>query len=106
MTRQEYLVQLLLPLADNQGRSFVGDVHGTTRRELLDHFGGVTAYQRAPAHGLWESGDGEVAHDELVIFEVMAPTLDREWWSAYRRTLEARFRQDVIVIRAVAQETL
>jgi hypothetical protein len=30
----------------------------------------------------------------------MAQGVDTEWWRAYRKSLEARFRQDVIVIRA------
>lgn len=97
---------MLLPVRDNDGRPFGGDVHGTTRRELLDRFGGVTAYQRAPAHGLWESPAGEVARDEVVIFEVMVPQLERGWWADYRRALERRFRQDVIVLRALPLETL
>ena len=106
MTPEGYLVQLLLPLRDNEGRPFEGEPHGRTRRELLERFGGVTAHQRAPAHGLWETPDGEVARDEVVIFEVMAPALDRRWWADYRQTLERRFRQDTVLIRALPQETL
>jgi hypothetical protein len=106
MVRAEYLVQILLPVRDNDGRPFDGDVHGRTRQELLDRFGGVTAYQRAPAHGLWTSPHGEVALDEVVIFEVMTEDLDRDWWAAYRETLEGRFRQDVIVVRALPCDTL
>ena len=87
------LVQLFLPLRDNEGRPFGDDAFGPTRRELLERFGGVTAHQRAPAQGLWKTGDGEVAGDDVVIFEVMADDLDRPWWSAYRKTLETRFRQ-------------
>ena len=100
------LVQILLPLRDNEGCPFGGDVHGKTRHELLERFGGVTAYQRAPAQGLWKSEDGEVARDEVVIFEVMVDEVERDWWRRYRETLQARFRQDVIVIRAIPHETL
>lgn len=106
MSSTESLVQILLPLRDNEGHPFAGAVHGITRRELLDRFGGVTAYQRAPAQGLWKSEDGEVAQDEVVIFEVMVEEVEREWWRRYRATLQARFRQDVIVIRAIPHETL
>lgn len=106
MAPAEYLVQLLLPIRDNESRPFEGDLHGQTRRELLERFGGVTAYQRAPAHGLWASPDGEVARDEVVIFEVMVGTLDRSWWAEYRRVLEGRFRQDALVIRALPHERL
>lgn len=102
----ESLVQILLPLRDNEGRPFGNDAHGKTRQELLERFGGVTAYQRAPAQGLWKSEHGEVAHDEVVIFEVMVEHVERDWWRQYRETLQARFRQDVIVIRAIPHETL
>jgi hypothetical protein len=34
--------------------------------------------------------------------EVMAATLDPEWWAAYRKRLERDFVQDEIVIRASA----
>jgi hypothetical protein len=104
--RPEHLVQIFLPLRDNDGRPFEGDAHGATRRELLERVGGVTAYQRAPAQGLWKTGEGEVARDEVVIFEVMVPGLDRAWWAAYREALRARFRQDALLVRALPRETL
>lgn len=100
------LVQIFLPLRDNEGRPFGDDAHGKTRHELLERFGRVTAYQRAPAQGLWETEDGEVARDEVVIFEVMVNDVDRHWWGAYRATLERRFRQDIVLIRAIPHETL
>jgi hypothetical protein len=101
-----FLIHILLPLYDNEGVRFGEDAFATTRAELLERFGGVTAYQRAPARGLWKTDDGAVARDDLAVFEVMAEDLDREWWAGYRRALEARFRQDAIVIRAVAQTLL
>jgi hypothetical protein len=58
MVEEEYLVQILLPVRDNDGQPFANDPHGATRRELLDRFGGVTAHQRAPAHGLWATPEG------------------------------------------------
>jgi len=100
-------VQIFLPLRDNEGRAFGDDTFGVTRRELLERFGGVTAYQRAPAQGLWKTEEGEVARDEVVVFEVMVDDgLDRGWWAGYRKTLQRRFRQDVILIRAIAHEML
>jgi hypothetical protein len=107
MAATAHLVQIVLPLRDNEGRAFTNDAHGVTRRELLDRFGGVTAYQRTPALGLWKAGDGEVARDEVVIFEVLVEGgIDRAWWAAYRDTLRARFRQDALLMRALPAETL
>jgi hypothetical protein len=35
-----------------------------------------------------------------VIYEVMAKDLDEGWWGEYRRGLEARFRQEQVIVRA------
>jgi hypothetical protein len=100
-----YLIQILLPLYDNEGRHFSQETYRKLRTELAERFGGLTAFTRAPAEGLWTEG-GETSHDEIVIFEVMAEDLDRNWWRAYRRELEGRFRQDAIVIRVQATEQI
>ncbi len=93
-----HLIQILLPTRDNEGRPFGKDVFGEVRADLAEHFGGVTAYLRAPATGLWEA-DGEIVKDEIVIFEVMVDRLEREFWRLYRLELQEIFRQDVIVVR-------
>jgi len=101
-----HLIEILLPLADNEGKSFPDGLHARVRDELAEHFGGVTAFTRAPAEGLWTAGGGGPDRDDIVIFEVMADWLDRGWWSAYRAELERRFRQDEIVVRAAEVELL
>jgi len=101
-----YLVQLLLPLRDNDGRPFPREWLDAVRHALTERFGGVTAHLRAPAAGVWKDGEGDVARDDVVIVEVMADEVDRAWWADYRRALEARFRQDEIVIRATPIERL
>src|SRR5919205_3355873 len=93
------LIQILLPLYDNAGEPLPSDLFNEVRHELADRFGGLTAYSRAPAHGVWKD-EGETQHDDIVVFEVMAERLDSAWWRDYRRSLEARFRQREIVIRA------
>jgi hypothetical protein len=100
-----HLVQLLLPLRDNDGRAFGAALFTDVRRELTARFGGLTAYSRAPAEGEWDGGEGRT-HDDVVVHEVMADVLDRGWWSAFRADLERRFAQDEIVIRAHAVERL
>ena len=97
-----YLIQLLLPLYDNDGHAFHPREYVQLRSDLADRFGGVTAYTRAPARGVWkDDATGETQRDDIVIFEVMTDTLDREWWAAFRRQLEKQFRQDSIIVRAL-----
>ncbi|HEU4558842.1 MAG TPA: hypothetical protein VFS20_13370 [Longimicrobium sp.] len=96
-----YLIQILLPLKDNQGNAFVHDEYGRVRTEMTERFGGVTFYARAPATGLWKDGEGDLTRDEVVVAEVMAQHQDREWWRLYRQELEARFKQDMVVIRII-----
>ena len=93
------LVQILLPLYDNTGNALSEDLFGKVRRELTERFGGLTAFTRAPAQGLWQD-EGRTKHDEIVVFEVMVERLDAAWWRDYRKILEREFRQDTIVIRA------
>ena len=101
-----YLVQILLPLYDNEGRAFGRAEFDRVRTELADRFGGVTAFQRAPAEGVWKEGDGGTSRDEIVIFEVMCDPLERAWWAAFRAELERRFAQDEVVVRATPFERI
>jgi hypothetical protein len=102
-----YLIQILLPLYDNEGRAFETREYVQLRSELADRFGGVTAYTRAPARGVWkDDATGATQRDDIVIFEVMTDTLDREWWTAYRKHLETQFRQDTLIVRALDSTVL
>ena len=101
-----YLIQLLLPLYDNDGRLFAREPFDRVRDELAGRFGGVTAFRLSPAEGLWKEEEGEVTRDRLITYEVMANDLDRAWWSRYRTELEERFRQEEILIRATEVEKL
>jgi hypothetical protein len=95
-----HLIQLLLPLTDNDGRPFPDAVLEAVKKKLVDRFGGVTAYGRAPAEGVWSRGPRERQHDDLVIVEVMAPEIDEAWWAAFKEKLETELGQEEIVIRA------
>jgi hypothetical protein len=94
-----HLIQILLPLQDNDGAPFNSDLYREVRDELSTRYGGLTAFTRAPAEGHWQD-DGKTTRDEIVVFEVMAEELATSWWRDYRRKLERVFRQEVIVIRA------
>jgi hypothetical protein len=100
-----YLIQILLPLYDNEGEAFEQKVYDRVREELMKKFGGVTAFQSSPAEGIWKEG-GQVSRDAIIVFEVMVAELEREWWTGYRRDLEARFRQERMIVRATSIEQL
>lgn len=93
-----HLIQILLPTFDNEGKPFPHDIYRAIGGELVARFSGLTAYTRAPAEGVWTSGN-QTARDEIVVFEVMVRDLDENWWSEYRKELEARLRQESVVIR-------
>ena len=94
-----HLVQILLPLFDNDGIPLPQAEFGRVRQELTHRFGGLTAFTRAPAEGLWRQ-EGATTRDDIVVIEVMTKEVDGGWWAAYRRDLERRFRQDTVVVRA------
>lgn len=95
-----HLVQLLLPLRDNQGQPFPASQFNGVRAELMRRFGGVTAFLRAPAEGLWKEDSSQVSRDEVVMFEVLVDSLDHEWWAGYRSHLQKEFRQEDLLVWA------
>jgi len=96
-----HLVQLLLPLYGPDGARFDASLHREVARELTERFGGVTAYSRAHAKGLWKEEPGRTERDDIVVYEVMVDALDPGWWREYRGALERRFAQDELVVRAL-----
>lgn len=93
-----HLVELLLPLQDNRGTPFPRGLFRAVQEHLTDAFGGTTAFIRAPAEGTARA-EGEIEKDQIVVFEVMAKELDRDWWREYRAQLERTFKQREVVIR-------
>jgi hypothetical protein len=96
------LIQLLLPVP---GTGDHASAFARTREELIDRFHGVTAYERAPAQGVWIAPDGQKERDAMVMVEVVTDQFDRAWWRDYRKTLAARFGEEEIHIRALPVET-
>jgi hypothetical protein len=95
-----YLVQLLLPVRDGEGRPSDRRVFDELTDELTKRFGGLTAYTRAPATGLWEEHPGHTVRDQVIVYEVMADELEPAWWAALRKRLEAQLDQSELVVRA------
>jgi hypothetical protein len=94
------LLQILLPLRDDKGRSFPKRHYENVANTLTERFGGMTAYTRTPAEGRWKDSGDTVSEDDIVVFEVMVDLFETTWWTTYRKTLEKRFGQKNIVIRA------
>jgi hypothetical protein len=101
-----YLIQLLLPASVSAGDEPASDPVARTRRELTEAFGGLTAYLRAPAVGVWTSPEGGRAEDEVVMVEVVADRFDRAWWRDYAQRLARRFGQEAIHVRALHVDLL
>ena len=97
-----HVVELFLPLTRKDGAPQPAGLFTEVRGELTERFGGLTAFTRAPAEGLWEDEEGAVEKDRIVILEVMDAQFDAGWWRDYRRQLEQKFAQDEVLVRASA----
>ncbi|HEX4610812.1 MAG TPA: hypothetical protein VH092_21660, partial [Urbifossiella sp.] len=67
-----HLIHILLPLKGKSGKPIGRKLFHTVADELTERFGGLTAYTRAPAEGLWKEDASGTERDEIVIYEVMA----------------------------------
>lgn len=105
MTR--HLVQLLLPTHTRSGAAVASEQFARVRVELTERFGGVTAYTRSPATGLWKrEEDDAIERDQVIMVEVVVEDLDRAWWTAYREQLELRFDQEEVHARALPMDLI
>lgn len=93
-----YLIQILLPCADNSGVPFSRNDFEQLKHELAADFKGVTAFIQAPAEGTWRAQSRE-DHDDIVVFEIMAEDVESDAWKGRRAELERRFRQERVIIR-------
>jgi hypothetical protein len=100
------LIQILLPLYSKTGRRLPRALLHRTAESFAQEYGGITAYMRAPARGLWLKGKRTIDRDDVVIFEIMLKTVNRAAWARRRRVLERAFQQDKIVIRALSFNSL
>jgi hypothetical protein len=100
------LIQLLLPITPADSSPGAHTPLAETAGELGQFFGGLTAYVRSPAKGLWTSPSGRMDEDEVVMIEVVTGHFDRPWWKQYSAMLARRFGQDAIHVRALPIELL
>lgn len=99
-----HLVQILLPVSDNDGRDYPADILEGITGELMARFGGVTSFMRSPAAGRWKPEGRRTHYDDIIVLEVMTAEFDRAWWKALRARLEEMLRQKEVVIRVQAIE--
>lgn len=92
------LIQLLLPLNDNDGKRFPKSVFDQIKNELADKFDGVTAFSQSPAEGLWDDG-GAVQRDQIVLYEIMTDGFEESWWKDFAKRLEIKLKQEKILLR-------
>ena len=95
------LIQVFIPLYDNQGILFPKKFFNTLQSELSDRYGGLTVYQQMPATGLWKEEGEPVMKDDLVIYEVMADEVDTTYWSTFKTIWKDKFRQEELLIRSM-----
>lgn len=101
-----HLIQILLPTHTRDGALVASEQFARVRAELTERFGGVTAYSRSPATGLWKNADEAIERDQVIMVEVVVDAFDRDWWIAYREQLEVRFDQEEVHARALALELI
>lgn len=101
-----HVVEIFLPLRRSDGSRIEESRFVDLQHALTRQFGGVTAFTRAPAEGLWKDDNAEVVADEIVVFEVMADVIDAPFWRALRQELEAAFDQKEVIIRTHSIERL
>ncbi|MDB5570337.1 MAG: hypothetical protein JWN93_1520 [Hyphomicrobiales bacterium] len=91
--REAWLIEIFVPLGDPPPSL------EELRRTLTERFGGVTAFERAPARGFWAADDGRVEEDRIVVLEVMADAYDAAFWGGLKRNLERTLRQEEVLVR-------
>ncbi|HEU4861159.1 MAG TPA: hypothetical protein VFT15_15030, partial [Chitinophagaceae bacterium] len=53
------LVQIFLPLYDNNKQLFQESAYNGVRNRLKEQFGGVSFYRNTPVEGLWKDESGK-----------------------------------------------
>lgn len=95
-----FLIEIFLPINSNEGTHQPSVEFRRVQEQLVERWGGVTAFTRTPAKGLSVQNGNERVEDEIIVYEVMVKRIDKLWWLNYKRDLEARFHQQEILVRA------
>ena len=92
------LIQIYLPLYDPSGKAFPEKHYSEIKETLTEKFGGLTMYTRSPAEGLWKEEKENTVKDDILIYEVLGPELDKAFWLGYKEKLKKLFKQEELLI--------
>ncbi len=92
-------IEVFIPLYDKEGNRFSDHLYQSVSKQLIKNFGGITAYIRSPAVGIWENSDGMQIKDDHVIYEIMVSEIDHSYWKQFKKKLELQFAQKELIIR-------
>ncbi len=92
-------VQMLIPLADNDGETFTAEHHAAFEAVIIDSFGGFTLYP-ASAVGGWRNAAGVTFSDATRIYGIAVISIvDGEKLGGLARFAKAFYLQEAIFIR-------
>lgn len=92
-------VQVLIPLADNDGETFNAEHHAAFEAVVIDAFGGFTLYP-ASAIGGWRNAAGVTFSDATRIYGIaVASLVNGDKLGAVVRFAKAFYLQEAIFIR-------
>lgn len=72
------MVQLFIPYFDAR-QTVPNQPYNCLKEQLTGKFGGISMWEEAPVTGLWKSEEQSVQKDRLLIFEVLATTMDTDY---------------------------
>lgn len=93
------LIELFLPVYNQHGSPFPQKHYAAVRKKLQEKFGAVMSYSRIPVTDAGSTIDRLPVRDQLIVFEIMAATLDTAYWSKYKTSLKKTFDREEILIR-------
>jgi inorganic pyrophosphatase len=90
-------LELLVPETDAEGIKFPKRYYRDLEKELIEQFGGLTAYQRTPVKGMWQD-KGNFTQQSMFIYELLLPKIEQAYWQRLKQKLEKKFGQKEILI--------
>lgn len=96
-------VQILIPVASNEGETFTAAHHSAFEAFLIERFGGFSGFTRLPGHaeGGWADPTGRVYRDITVIYMVAVPALlgSADGLRAMADRAKAHYAQEAVLLR-------